>query len=38
MVMTTNEPIKSSNSSCDEEEFQETNIDELCEDLESLSF
>ena len=37
MVMTVKEPIKS-NSSFDEEEFQETNIDELCEDLESLSF
>ncbi len=38
MVMTTKEPVKSPNSSYDEEEFQETNIDELCEDLESLSF
>ncbi len=39
MVMTAKEPMKSSNSSFDEEEsFQETNIDELCEDLESLSF
>lgn len=37
MVMTVKEPIKNANSSHDEEEF-ETNIDELCEDLESLSF
>ena len=38
MVMTVKEPQVHSSSTEDEDSFAETNIDELCEDLESLSF
>lgn len=38
MVMTIKEPEIRKSSVTEEEDFAETNIDELCEDLESLSF
>ncbi len=37
MVMIVKEPQNSKSSMTEEEDFTETNIDELCEDLESLS-
>ena len=38
MVMKFKEPQNHSSSLDEDDNFAETNIDELCEDLESLSF
>jgi len=38
MVMKFKEPQNRSSSPDEDDTFAETNIDELCEDLESLSF